>query len=162
MSKKGLMGVSERLSTVFEIIAGVALVGVMVLTGCDIVGRAFGHPIRGTYEIVSFAGGIIIGLATPITSLMRGHVLVDLLTTHVSERTKNALHVITRFMVIILFLLLSYALANMGESLRVAGETTSVLSLPFYPVAYGVSGACLVECLILACDILRGGGELHE
>ena len=52
---------------------------VMLLTGSDIVGRALRMPIPGTYELVSFAGGLVIGLAVPVTSRGKGHVIVDIL-----------------------------------------------------------------------------------
>jgi TRAP-type C4-dicarboxylate transport system permease small subunit len=162
MTKKGLMDVSDRLSTWFEIVAGVALMGIMVLTGCDIVGRVFGHPIPGTFEIVSFAGGIVIGLAMPVTSRVRGHVIVDLIIAHVSKGASNVLHIITRLMVIVLFLLLIYAMTKMGMNLHDSGEVTPVLSLPFYLIAYAFAGACFVECLILIGDIVKGGGDPNE
>ena len=46
-----------------EAVAGIALIAVMLLIGCDIVGRIFGYPVPGAYELVSLAGGLIIGLA---------------------------------------------------------------------------------------------------
>lgn len=162
MKKKGLMNVSNRLSTFLEVVAGIALITLMILTGCDIVGRAFGRPIPGTYEIVSFAGGIVIGLAMPVTSRVRGHVMMDIVTSHLSARALTVLHTVTRLMVIALFLLLSYAIVKMGMNLRASGEVTPVLSLPFYFIAYAFAGACLVNCLILISDIMKGGGALHE
>jgi len=56
-----------------EVIAGSALLFIMFLTTCDVVLRAFGKPIVGTYELVSFGGGIIVGFAIPITSLSKSH-----------------------------------------------------------------------------------------
>ncbi len=159
---KFFMGISGRLSKWLEVIAGVALVAVMVLTGCDIVGRAFGRPIPGAYEIVSFAGGLVIGLAMPVTSLTGGHVMVDLIIARVSSRTSTVLHIITRLMGILMFLLLGYAIIKMGIQLKEAGEVTPVLSLPFHLVAYLIAGACIVESLILAGDIVRGGGDARE
>jgi len=162
MTRKGLMNVADRLSSWLEVVSGIALMAIMILTGCDIVGRTFGRPIPGTYEIVSFAGGIVIGLALPVTTRIRGHVMVDLIVSRVSRRTRDFLHTLTRLMVIILFLLLSYAIIKMGINIRASGEVTPVLSLPFYFVAYAFAGACLINCLILVTDIMRGGGEFHE
>ena len=81
-----------------EIVAGIALIGVMLLIGSDIVGRIFGYPVPGTYEIVSLAGGLIVGLALPATSRTKGHVSTDFLLEKLSERSRllldrfNALH----------------------------------------------------------------------
>ena len=79
-----LRTLSGRLSTWMEIVAGVALIGVMLLIGTDIIGRIFGYPVPGTYEIVSLTGGLIIGLALPATSRTKGHVSTDLLTGKLS------------------------------------------------------------------------------
>ncbi len=162
MTTKDLMGVVNRFSTVCELVAGCALVVMMVLTACDITGRAFSRPIPGTYELVSIACGILVGLGMPMTSLMKGHITVDLLTEHVSPRIRKALHFITRFIVIILFLVLCYALVNVGFDLSVAGETSGVLSLPIHFMAYGIAGACFIEFLILICDMVKGGGDIRE
>jgi TRAP-type C4-dicarboxylate transport system permease small subunit len=141
-----------------EVIAGIALILVMLLTGCDIVGRAFGMPILGTYELVSFAGGLVIGLAVPATSRVKGHVIVDILLEMVSVRTRFIINTITRLMGVFLFLLISYALIRMGTYIRLSGEVTSVLHLPFYPVAYAMGGAFFVESLILVTDLGKKTG----
>jgi hypothetical protein len=70
---------SNRLSVWMEVVAGIALTGVMLLIGSDILGRALGFPVPGAYEIVSLAGGLIVGLALPATSRAKGHVSTDLL-----------------------------------------------------------------------------------
>ena len=162
MKKSLLMSISDRISTWMEILAGVVLVLIMVVTGCDIVGRIFGSPIPGTYEMVSFAGGLVIGLALPVTSRERAHVIVDIVTLRVSSRTGAVLHVITRLMVIALFLLLGYATIRMGIDFRAYGQVTPVLGFPYYPVAYIISGACFVESLVLIVDLIKGGDVRHE
>jgi TRAP-type C4-dicarboxylate transport system permease small subunit len=162
MAKRILKFVSDLLSTWLEVIAGVALVALMLLTGCDIVGRTMGHPIPGTYEIVSFAGGLVIGLAMPVTSRVRAHVMMDILVANVSARAAVVFHFVTRIMGIALFLLLGYASIKMGFNLRDSGEVTPTLSLPFYMVTFAIAGACFIECVILANDMVEKGGEGND
>jgi TRAP-type C4-dicarboxylate transport system permease small subunit len=157
-----LMGISDRISTWMEVFAGIVLVLIMVITGCDIVGRIFGCPIPGTYEMISFAGGLVIGLALPVTSRERAHVVVDIVTSRVSSRGRTLLHVMTRLMVIALFLVLGYAFFRMGVDFRTHGQVTPVLGFPYYPVAYIISGACFIESLVLVVDCMRGGNIRHE
>ena len=132
-----------------EIVAGAALIGIMLLTGLDILGRAFGRPIPGAYEIVSFAGGLVIGLAVPVTSKAKGHVFVDLLLARLPGRPRFILVVITRLMAVVIFLLMGYSMIVMGIRLKASGEVTAVLGLPFYHVAYAMGGAFFIEALIL-------------
>lgn len=148
---------SRRLGNWMELIAGAALIIVMLLSGCDITGRAFGHPIPGAYEIVSIAGGIVIGLAVPITSLVKAHVCVDLFLSRLSPLARTFFIVMTRLMGAATFLLAGYGTVMMGIRLKASGEVTAALGLPFYPVAYAISAAFFVEVLILLSEIAEAG-----
>jgi len=44
---------------------GTSLTLMMLLTVSDVVGRAFGHPIMGTFEVVGFMLALVIGFAMP-------------------------------------------------------------------------------------------------
>ncbi|MBN1832573.1 MAG: TRAP transporter small permease [Deltaproteobacteria bacterium] len=162
MKKRVLIRLSDRISHWMEIFAGVVLVLILVITGCDIVGRIFDRPIPGTYEMVSFAGGLVIGLALPVTSRERAHVIVDIVISRVSSRAGTILHVMTRLMVIALFLLLGYATFRMGIDFRIHMQMTPVLGFPYYPVAYIISGACYIESLVLVADCMKEGDVRHE
>jgi TRAP-type C4-dicarboxylate transport system permease small subunit len=153
--RESLSVASERLSAWMEIIAGIALIGVMLLISSDIVGRFFGHPVPGTYELVSLAGGLIIGLALPATSRVKGHISTDLLTAKLSARPSLILAVITRCIGIGIFLLAGYGMIRMGIRLKASGEVTAVLALPFYYVAYAVGGAFLMQTLVLFSEIFE-------
>jgi TRAP-type C4-dicarboxylate transport system permease small subunit len=150
-----LRALSDRLSAWMEIVAGITLIGVMLLIGSDIVGRIFGHPVPGTYEIVSLSGGLILGLALPATSRAKGHVSTDLLLEKLSGKPKVFLAVITRLIGIVIFLLAGYGMILMGVRLKNSGEVTAVLALPFYYVAYAIGGAFLIQTLVLLSEIFE-------
>jgi TRAP-type C4-dicarboxylate transport system permease small subunit len=153
--KKLLKKVTHRLSAWMEIVAGIGLIGVMVLIGADIIGRIFGYPVPGTYEIVSLAGGLIIGLALPATSRVKGHVSADILLDKLSEKPRLFLNVATRMIGMMVFLLAGYGMVTMGIRLKVSGEVTAVLALPFYYVTYALGGAFLIQSLILVSEIVE-------
>jgi TRAP-type C4-dicarboxylate transport system permease small subunit len=159
MIAKFLKSLSTRLSGWMEVLAGIALMGVMLLIGSDIVGRIFGHPVPGTYEIVSVAGGLIVGLASPATSRAKGHVSADLLACRLSEKPRIFLAVVTRLMGILIFLLAGYGMIMMGVRLKASGEVTAVLSLPFYYAAYAIGGAFLMQTMILFSEIFETTGR---
>jgi len=155
MTGGSLKTLSDRMSAWMEIVAGMALIGVMLLIGSDIVGRIFGYPIPGAYEIVSLAGGLIVGLALPATSRAKGHVSMDLLLDRLSEKPKLFLALITRLIGIAIFLLAGYGTVMMGIRLKVSGEVTAVLALPFYYVAYAIGGAFFVQILVLVREMFE-------
>ncbi len=148
-----LQTLSGGLSAWMETLAGIALIGVMLLIGVDIVGRIFGFPIPGAYEIVSFAGGLVIGLAVPATSRAKGHVSTDLLLARLSPNSRSVLIVITRLIGIAIFLIAGCSMIMMGIRLKAAGEVTAVLALPFYYVVYAMGGAFFIQSFVLFSDI---------
>lgn len=143
------------MSVWMEIVAGISLIGAMLLIGADIVGRIFGFPVPGAYELVSLAGGLIIGLALPATSRAGGHVSTDFLLARIPERPKRFLTITTRFIGIVIFLLAGYGMIMMGIRLKVSGEVTAVLALPFYYAAWAIGGAFLIQTLTLFTEILE-------
>jgi TRAP-type transport system small permease protein len=153
--KKLLSILSGRMSSWMEIVSGMVLIGVMLLIGSDIVGRLFGFPVPGAYEIVSLAGGLIVGLALPATSRAKGHVSTDFLTEKLSPKSRSILTVITRLISIALFLLAGYGMIMMGVRLKASGEVTAVLALPFYYVTYAIGGSFFIQTLILFSEIFE-------
>lgn len=149
------VGLVYRLSRAMQAIAGLALVFMMTLTTCDIILRIFGKPIIGTYEIVAFSGGVVIGFSTPITSFMRGQIFVDFFYQKFPMVTQNILNTTTRLVDIALFGIISWNLMIMGRDMYRSGEVSLTLQLPFYPVAYGIAFAMFVQCLVLVCDIIK-------
>lgn len=156
-----LKPVADQMSQWMEVVAGIALIGVMLLIGLDITGRFFGYPIPGAYELVSLAGGIIIGLAVPATSRAKGHLSVDLVLGMLPKRAQGFLIITTRLIGIAVFLLVGCSMISMGIRLKYSGEVTAVLALPFYPVVYLMGGAFLIQALVLFSEITDSESRLE-
>ena len=136
-----------------HIVAGVSLVFLMLLTLADVVLRACGTPIPGTYELVGYAGGIAIGLAMPVTSWRRGHVYVDTFLAWLPRAVRTAVHLGTRLVGAGLFAVLAWNLVRFGLDLRASGEVSLTLELKYYPVAFGLATASTVQAVVLLCHI---------
>ncbi|MEJ5359269.1 MAG: TRAP transporter small permease [Desulfobacterales bacterium] len=145
----------ERLSRLLNIVAGIAITFIMLLTVLDVVLRLLRRPIVGTYELVAFSGAVVIGFALPLTSWLRGHIYVDFFTGRLPPAVRRPVHVATRALGIALFAVIGWNLFLFGMDLQRSGEVSLTLQLPFYPVAYGVGAACFVECLVLLADIAK-------
>ena len=152
---KGFVALFRRLGSWMNVVAGVVLFLMMLLTVTDVILRTFGAAIVGTYELVSVAGAIVIGFALPQTTALRGHVNVDFLIGGRSDTVRNAFFVITRILGILLFALLCYYLYRKGVYLRKGGQVSLTLHVPLYPVAFSLSFCMLVECFVLVNDIIK-------
>jgi len=160
---EGFLKTIKGISRFFNIIAGISLTFLMVLTITDIILRGFKSPVPGTYEVVAFAGAVVIGFSMPLTSWLRGHIFVDFFILKFSQKGRNVFNIVTRCMVIILFFLIGWNLIKYGMDLQKSGEVSLTLQMPFYPVAYGVGVCCFVQCLVLVCDVVKiTGGKFDE
>jgi TRAP-type C4-dicarboxylate transport system permease small subunit len=151
-----------KLSRLINFIGGVSLAFMMFLTVADIILRSFRRPIIGTYEIVAFSGAVVIGFSVPLTTWMRGHVYTDFLILRFSLKIRNIVNISTRCLGIVIFFLIGWNLIKYGMDLKKVGEVSATLTLPFYPVAYGVGICCFIQCLVLLCDILKISGGKYE
>src|SRR4030043_1069094 len=136
-------------------IAGIPLTFMMCLTVADVLLRAGGHPIIGTYEIAALALALVVGFGIPQASLERGHVFMEFLLVKLSERSKNVMNTFTRVLCLILFAFIGYNLFIVGAGFHASGEVSPTIKLPFYPVAYGVAVCCFLECIVFIFDIVR-------
>jgi TRAP-type C4-dicarboxylate transport system permease small subunit len=155
-----------KITVYMNLVAGIALTFIILLTVCDVLLRALGKPILGAYEIVAMAGGIVIGFVTPFTSWVRGHIFMDFVIERLSPRAKSAFEIATRCVGVALFLMISWNVFKIGKNLYSVDEVTPTLELPLYPIAYGVGFCFFVLSVVLFCDILKiaGGGFVggHE
>jgi TRAP-type C4-dicarboxylate transport system permease small subunit len=148
------------ISNTLNVMGAVLLTLMMLLTVVDVVLRYIGRPLTGTFELMSFAGALVTGFALAQTSLDRAHVNVDILTEAISGTAKVALEVFNRLLGIGIFALLAWSLFDKGNDLYKTGEVSLTLHVPYYPVAYGLSFCCAVECLVLVSaihEVVRGG-----
>ena len=143
------------ISKMLNVIAGAAVTFMMFLTVADVLLRAGGHPIIGTFEIVSLLLALVIGFGIPQVSLDRGHVYMDFLLEKLSKKGKNVMNTFTRLLCLILFASIGYKLFSVGARFRTSGEVSPTIMIPFYPVAYGVAICCLLECCVFIFDIVR-------
>jgi TRAP-type C4-dicarboxylate transport system permease small subunit len=160
---KRLFGITETLSRGLNVIGGLGLVFIVLITTSDVILRAFRLPILGTYEIVSFTGCVVVLFALPLTSWLHAHIYVDFVVEKFSPAVQKAINVCTRCLVIFLFILFAWNLMVYGMDLQRIGEVSPTLKIPFYPVVYAAGVCCFVQCLVLVCDVVKiFGGRYGE
>ncbi len=159
---KGFFKAVHAISRVLNIVAGASLTFLMLLTIVDIALRGFRRPIVGTYELVAYAGAVVIGFSMPLTSWFRSHVYVDSLIMRFSRRARDAFNVVTRVVVIGLFVVVGWNLFGYGKDLQRSGEVSLTLQVPFYPIAYGIGVCCFVQCLVMVCAVIKIFGGEYE
>jgi TRAP-type C4-dicarboxylate transport system permease small subunit len=160
---QGLHAVILRISKVMDVVGGVVLSLMMLITVTDVILRFVGKPITGTYELVFLGGAVVIGCAIPQTSWQGGHVNVDFVLEYLPRMLKKIVVVLTRLLGIAFFFLLGWNLFALGTNLYNKEEVSLTLHVPYYPVAYILGVCAFVECLVLLSHLIKTVCEVdHE
>ena len=136
-------------------VAGTAIVLMMMLTCVDVVLRYFRNPIPGIYELVRFFGVVAVAFAMAYTSVEKGHVAVSLIIRLLPDKIQGLVDCITSLLGLFLFSVISWQSVIYGNSLRVSGEVSLTLQMPFYPFIYGLGISSAVVCLVLIAEFLQ-------
>jgi TRAP-type C4-dicarboxylate transport system permease small subunit len=144
------------------LISGLTLAFMFLFTLTNVTMRAFGKPIVGDFEIISFLGAVVIGFALPYTSLYKGHIAVDFLMAMLPRNVSRGVEVATRIIAIAFFLWISWNFVVMSLDLIKTKEVTPVFRMPYYPISFGLAFCCIVQCFTLLSQIVRIAGGRHE
>jgi TRAP-type C4-dicarboxylate transport system permease small subunit len=142
------------MNRIIYLVAGFALMFMMLLTVADVIMREFDKPIIGTYELVGLSAAVVIGFCIPYTTSMKSHISVDFFTMNLRDKTKKVLLLITRALGTALFALIGYNMLIMAKDLLRSGEVSLTIKMPFYPIAIGIGICCFVQTFTLIVDFI--------
>ena len=151
--------ISYGLSSKLYWIAGAAIVTMMLITCADVILRYFRMPIPGTYELVCFLGSVAAAFAMAHTTLEKGHVSVSFVVERFPKRVQGLIGTVTNLFGLFLFVLIARQATIYANDLRLSGEVSLTLELPFYPFVYGIALSAAVVSLILVSSLVRNIGR---
>jgi len=134
-------------------LAGVALVAVMLLIVADIVLRLFGSPIPGSYELVGWLAAVAIALSLGHTQVHREHVAIEVISERLPGRLRQVLSVLIWLVASALFVAATWRLLAYAGELQAQGSRSETLQVRFYPWIYLVAIGCAGLALALLWDL---------
>ena len=168
--------ISKKVAKIFYIVAGAAIVAMMMLTVFDVALRlcvtlyqrhgweflSLFKPIAGTYELIGFLGSVAVAFAMAHTSIKKGHVSVSLLVRLLSPRKQAFVKGLTDTCALTLFALIVWRAVVYANHLRASGEVSLTLQLPFYPFVWGIGLGAFAVCLVLVVDLFRDAAKVLD
>ena len=146
--------------------AGLTLVGTMLFIVLDMVLRALGRPVAGSFEVIGWLSAAAMALALGYTQLHRGHVSIDVVVARLRGRPRQGVETATHLAALLLFSAVAVYVAQYGDTLRESGSLSETLKAIVHPwvyvVALGAAGlalALLVDFLRALRDLLRGSRQ---
>ncbi len=120
-----------------ELISGVLLVGLMAVTGIDVVGRyLLNKPLAGAFELTEMILSALVFSALPLVSRSGGHVDVDLLTMRLPGSVQQALGKMVAVLCALVLLFFAWRLWHLGSQQLVDGTRSESLHVPYVVFAW--------------------------
>ena len=145
----------DHLTSALKVTGAICLVGMMALTCADVAGRYFGHPIFGSVEIVGFMATLAVALALPYTHQEKGHIGVEILVRLFSARTQAVIELITSFISLALFAVVTWRMAVYARTMQKSGEVSMNLQFPEAIIIYVTTFCFLMFALMILQDIAK-------
>jgi TRAP-type C4-dicarboxylate transport system permease small subunit len=142
------------------VVAGLGVLVMMSVICLDVLGRAFGRPLVGAFDIVRIAGAITIACGLPYTTAVKGHVTIEYFFLKLSRRGRVVVDTIARSFGIILFAFLAWQSFKYGLSLLRNGQVSATLQIPLFWVPQVIAVACGVVALVILHNLLHPGKEM--
>jgi len=141
--------------------AGTVVLGVMVLlTVTDVLLRLFlNRPIRGALEIIEFMMVIVVFSAMAYTGLLRGHIVIQILSSRLPERPRAILDSIADLISIVFCCLIIWQGIAQAQMTRLRNDISGVLSIPVSPFYYVLVLGIALMCLVFLANLLDSVGR---
>jgi TRAP-type C4-dicarboxylate transport system permease small subunit len=101
--------------------AGAAVAAMILVTCADVVGRRFGCPLKGTYDIVELLGAVTVTGALPYTTACRGHVAIERFVQKLPLFGRILVGTAMRVISFFMFAFLTFRFVLYGRELRASG-----------------------------------------
>lgn len=156
---KFLEWLNAFLNRILLVLGGVAVLALMTLATANVVLRIFYAPIRGTYEIVSFLGALVIAFALGYTQKRKDHIIVDILTERYPVRLARAVDTFAYLVMTVFFSIVSWQVFVWGTKIWRTGELSETLKVIYHPfilaVGFGFGVLALTTLIDFFNKILR-------
>ena len=129
------------LARALALFGGGALIVIVAVSFLSILGRfLFSSPLVGDFELVEMGCAVAISAFLPLCQLRRGNVMVDFVTSGLSERTKEALDAFSTLLFGLIALFFAWRMVFGAQDMYSYNEQTMLLQLPvwvpFLPVVF--------------------------
>lgn len=143
------------INKILMIIGGIAVLALMALATTNIVLRIFNMPYKGTYELVSFLGAVVIALALGFTQKSKSNIIVDILTDKFPKDLQAFIDKIADNVIMFFFGLVAWQTYTYGMKIYDSNEVSETLKITFYPFVFVVAIGFAFLSLTAFIDLLR-------
>ena len=146
---------NDFLNKILLFLGGIAILALMLLATGNVVLRIFHLPFRGTYEIVSFLGAVVIAFSLGYTQKRKDHIVVDILTDKFPDAIKNMIDKVAYLAITIFFGIVAWQLYVWGMKIMESSEVSETLKIIFHPYVFMVAVGFIILSFTAFIDFLK-------
>lgn len=141
--------VGAQLSRVLAIFAGLTLTAMMLLACWNMIGRAFGYPLKGAFELMGFMGAVVAAFSLAYAQQSRSHIFVAFFIARFSKPVRLALDAAVHLASAVFFIHAGLELEKLALFIVDMGELSETLQIIYHPFVWAVAAGCLVMGFVL-------------
>ncbi|MEF2146464.1 MAG: TRAP transporter small permease [Desulfovibrionaceae bacterium] len=148
--------VSRAVSNFLAVLAGVVLVGMMLLACTNMVLRATPYgSVKGTVELVGFCGAVLTAFALAYSQRMKGHTFVGILSRRFPRPVRKGMEAFQQLVSCGFFIWCGVETSAWASSLVRTGELSETLHMVYHPFVFAAALGCLSMAFVLFVDFLK-------
>ena len=136
-------------------IAVFCLLGMTAITGIDIIGRYFNHPIFGSEELVSILAVLGLAFILPLSHRERSHIRVEIVFRLLPKIWQKILRIFGCCLSIILFAAIAWRMVLYAMAKQKSGVVTMNLEIPETGFILILAVCFLVVTCMMAFDLIQ-------
>jgi TRAP-type C4-dicarboxylate transport system permease small subunit len=164
-----MLGALNRLADrLIDLSAFIGTLGLIVEVGViltDVIGRAFGAPLRGAQDISTMAMVLVVFGGMALCDKVGGHIAVDLFENTFPRWAILLGDLLSALIGAVIFVLIAWTLWESAALSRMLNLSTNIINLPKAWFQYAMVAMSLITALgmlLRAAGILGGGATEHR
>lgn len=135
--------------------SALSLLAMMALTSADVMLRYIGHPIKGTVDIVSLLGAVVVALPIAHVEILGRHVSMEFLENHTGPVVSKISSGICSLLGIGVYGLITRQCILLASEFSTTGRVSDTIEIPLSPFVYLIALGCAINCFVLIVKFLK-------
>lgn len=150
---EGFQRIIHGIAKGMGMMSALVLFCMMVVTCLDVIGRYFGHPVPGTYDMVGIGGGAVLALGLAMSHVSGMRISMQCLYKR-PEFLRRMVGVLVSVLSVGTLALIAWRCFKLGNNLLERDVVSDTIQIPLYPFLYLAGLGMSVYCIVVLMEFL--------
>ena len=144
-----LRKLADRLISLSAALGATGLIVEVAVILIDVIGRAFGHPLFGSQDLITMTMVILVFGGMALCDRVGGHIAVDLLETLFPDRLNRLIDIFSAVLGAVIFAFIAWAVWDSAKLSEMLNLSTNLLRLPKAWFQWALCGFAVLTALAM-------------